>query len=93
MDGMSPEEFDDYIDSVSMRDRNNALEGMSGMKRLRVGISHEDQTVPIGDQFNDNMRRGVLRLVWLAGWAWMFFTFGWVGYFIVRFTEKELKKS
>ena len=93
MDGMSPEEFDTYIDDLSMRDRNNALEGMSGIKRLRVGISHKNEKPPLGQKFNKTMANGVLRLIWLAGWVWLFFTFGWIGHIAIRFTERSLKKS
>jgi len=93
LDGMSPEEFDQYIDNLSMRDQNNALEGMSGIKRLRVGIRHKDEKPPLGQTFDQTMKHGFLRIMWLAGWAWMFFTFGFVGHLIVKFTERRLKES
>lgn len=37
-------------------------------------------------------RRVALRLIWLIGWAWMIFTFGWIGHIIANLTQKELKK-
>lgn len=86
MDGMSPEEFDDYIDSVSMRDRNNALEGMSGMKRLRVKVSREDPDARPESKWP-------AKLLYAVGWIWLFFTFGWVGHWAVEIAKGELKKS
>lgn len=43
-----------------------------------------------GAGFNKGMERLFLRLLWLAAWAWMIFTFGWVGHVIVRLTERRL---
>ncbi len=50
-------------------------------------------TEPLGQTFNTKMRRLFLRLIWLGGWAWMIFTFGWPGYVITKLAERNLKKS
>lgn len=57
--------------------------------KTKVTVRHEKEK-PLGDGFFSSMNRLTLRLLWLAGWAWMLFTFGWVGHVIVRLTERRL---
>ena len=60
---------------------------------VKVTVKHKDETAPMGDSFIRGVRRFALRLFWLAGWAWMLFTFGWVGHVIVQITERMLNEG
>lgn len=55
----------------------------------KVTVRHEKEK-PLGDNFFKSMNHLTLRTLWLIGWGWLFFTFGWVGHVIVRFTERRL---
>ena len=56
-------------------------------------VVKEKERDGLADGFILGMNRLVLRLIWLAGWAWMIFSFGWIGYAAIRITERQLNKS
>ncbi len=60
--------------------------------KTKVTVRHEKQP-PLGDKFAKGVDRLVLRTLWLAGWVWMIFTFGWLGHVIVRLTERRLNAN
>lgn len=74
---MEPEEFDDYMDEISMRSRNKILEGMTKAKHHGVPA----------------VTRTLYRLLWLIGWAYMLFTSGFLGHIVVRVMEKRLNEK
>ena len=73
------------------------LDDVPGEEPLKVKITKKTkepkQKPGLADGFLTGMNRMVYRLIWLAGWAWMLFTFGWVGHFMVTVTERKLKKD
>ncbi len=52
----------------------------------------EDDRPTLSNQFNSKASRIVLRMLWLAGWAWMIFTFGWVGHIAAVLARKGLRE-
>lgn len=60
-------------------------------EKTKVTVKHQKKDKPLGESFNRGMSQLFVRLLWLAGWAWMLFTFGWIGHVIVKATERILK--
>ncbi len=81
---MTPEEFDEYMDGVSIQEQNR----ISGYK---VDI-HKDEKSP-ADKLNEKLVRLLLRLLWLAAWGWQVFTFGWPSALLIKVLDKKLAKG
>ena len=70
--------------------------------RLAMGLDQPDVTVDkttIKVKKEENgldptrgPKRIALWLLWLIAWAWMIFTFGWIGHVLANLTQKGLKK-
>jgi hypothetical protein len=78
---MSGDEFDDYMDGLTIRKQNQVL-------GVEV-IDFRGNETPPGDKFILWSRKLALRFFWLASWGWLFFTFGWVGHVLIRWIEKR----
>ena len=63
------------------------------VSKTKVTVRHKDETTPMGDSFIRGVRRFVIGMFWLAGWAWMLFTFGWIGHVVVQVTERMLNEG
>ena len=77
---MDGPEFDEYMDGLTIRNQNSVL----GVKYNKYSGDP-----PLGDGFHRVAKRLALRLIWLAAWAWLIFTFGWVGHVAIRLIEKQ----
>lgn len=53
-------------------------------------IKDPDQKI-WGDTVNFKLRKLILFIIWFLGWAWMLFTFGWVGHIATVLAKKGMK--
>ena len=80
----TPEEFDDYMDGLTIRERNSVL-GVNVDAYKKKGESY--------DKFNAKLKRIVLRLVWALAWAWQVFTFGWPSALLIKWLDREFRRD
>ena len=81
---MSGDEFDDYMDGLTIREQNQVL-------GLEVDI-HRRGASP-ADKFNEKMFRMFLRIIWIIAWGWQVFTFGWPSALLIKAIDKHLAKG
>ncbi len=81
---MDPDEFDTYMDGLTIRERNSVL---------GVEIDVHREGGPPGDRAIAKVRRIVLRLIWLIAWAWQLFTFAFPALLIIKYLDNEFKKE
>ncbi len=79
-DPMSPDEFDNYMDGLTIREQNKVL-----------GADVQVHDKPLGnlDEFTSKLKRLVLRLFWIAAWGWQIFTFAWPSALLIKWIERQ----
>lgn len=56
-------------------------------------VQKRDDSPAFGAAFNSSMMGATRRMIWLAGWAWMLFTSGFIGHLVVRWAESSMQKA
>ncbi len=81
---MSTDEFDDYMDGLTIREQNQVL---------GVQVDAARQGASAADKFNAKLERLILRLVWIVAWGWQVFTFGWPAALLIKWIDNHLAKG